>query len=700
MKSFLTRLAERVKRTSARDRRRGARPPRPFRPRLEALEDRAVPTIVTWGGNALFNGNWTNGANWIGGHAPNPGDELVFPNGGGRLTTSTNNFAPGTNFHSITFTGGGYVLNGNSILLGSVSATNAGGVMNSAGSNTIALPLQLAGSASNPSVFPDITFSVAAGTPLTVSGVISGTSPFTSLSKTDTGVLILSGANTYEATTLVKAGFLRATSDTALGSTVLGTDVFSGATLDLDDATIRDEFINVEGQGAEGLGALRSIGGLSSIVSSTSTGSPVLLDANAIIRVDNSVLTIQNLAGPSNDGEGGGPAGPIPVTLTKVGAGPLVLTGSNTSSIINYNVVGGRLEMMGTYTNGSVTVFNGAQLTGTGTAPGATVRSGGHIDPGATINGAPWGRLTLNGNTAFNAGSFLDIDIDSSVTTFDRIRVNGTVNVAGSFLNIDSLSPNQFPPLQTPFTIVDNDGTADAVGLPFKHPVALTDIPDDTTFADAQGRVWKINYNGGDGNDVVVTYQGVAPQFQNRSVTPLVAEGSVATLRGTIVSPDPQQKFILEVSWGDGTPVETFTFPPGSDGQACSVSHRYLNNAPGGGGFQIHLFWHNDLGLGNTATMAVTVLNVPPDVDAGPDAHLHPGDVLNRQGSFADPGSDTWTATVDYGDGSGPQELQLGPDKKFHLHHKYQAAGTYTVTVQVVDDDGGVGTASFLVIVD
>src|SRR5262249_39677521 len=153
---------------------------------------------------------------------------------------------------------------------------------------------------------------------------------------------------------------------------------------------------------------------------------------------DNSVLTIQNLAGPSGSGEGGGPVGPIPVALSKTGAGPLVLTGSGAGSIINYTVSSGRLEVMGNYPSGSVTGFNGAQLTGTGTSPGATANSGGHVAPGATVNGDPTNLLTLNGNTVLGAGSFLDLDIDSATTSFDRIRVNGTVNLAGSFLNIDS----------------------------------------------------------------------------------------------------------------------------------------------------------------------------------------------------------------------------------------------------------------------
>jgi len=125
------------------------------------------------------------------------------------------------------------------------------------------------------------------------------------------------------------------------------------------------------------------------------------------------------------------------------------------------------------------------------------------------------------------------------------------------------------------------------------------------------------------------------------------------------------------------------------------VSHVYRDN----GVYVVHASWHDPQGQGNSADLLVTVNNVAPTVDAGGDELLSAGGVLNRRGSFSDPGSDTWTATVDYGDGSGPQALALDGDDQFRLHHKYREPGTYVVTVTVCDDDGGLSIETFVITV-
>ena len=75
---------------------------------------------------------------------------------------------------------------------------------------------------------------------------------------------------------------------------------------------------------------------------------------------------------------------------------------------------------------------------------------------------------------------------------------------------------------------------------------------------------------------------------------------------------------------------------------------------------------------------------------------LRLGAALAAAGSFDDPGHDTWTATVDYGDGGGPRPLALS-GRSFALSHRYSRSGTYTVTVSVSGDDGGTGSDTLLV---
>jgi PKD repeat protein len=90
---------------------------------------------------------------------------------------------------------------------------------------------------------------------------------------------------------------------------------------------------------------------------------------------------------------------------------------------------------------------------------------------------------------------------------------------------------------------------------------------------------------------------------------------------------------------------------------------------------------------------SVTILNVVPSVDAGAASTVDDGDVYSGSGSFVDTADDTWTATVDYGDGSGVQPLTL-TGTTFALGHTYSALGVFVVSVSVTDSLGAVGTAT------
>ncbi len=73
---------------------------------------------------------------------------------------------------------------------------------------------------------------------------------------------------------------------------------------------------------------------------------------------------------------------------------------------------------------------------------------------------------------------------------------------------------------------------------------------------------------------------------------------------------------------------------------------------------------------------------------------VNEGDTFTAAGSFTDPDSTAWTATVDYGDGSGVQPLALNPDHTFNLSHAYVDNGSYTITVSVTDNGGLTGAST------
>ena len=145
------------------------------------------------------------------------------------------------------------------------------------------------------------------------------------------------------------------------------------------------------------------------------------------------------------------------------------------------------------------------------------------------------------------------------------------------------------------------------------------------------------------------------------------------------------------VDYGDGQAAQDLMV--GADG-AFTLSHRWADD----GARRVTVLAADAAGKRSQATVLVTVVNVAPRVSAGAGVRLHRGARLRRRGSFADPGADTWKATVDYGDGAGRHALPL-TGKTFVLNHRFRGARgrVFTVTVRVRDDDGGAGVARFRV---
>ncbi len=160
-------------------------------------------------------------------------------------------------------------------------------------------------------------------------------------------------------------------------------------------------------------------------------------------------------------------------------------------------------------------------------------------------------------------------------------------------------------------------------------------------------------------------------------------EGSSVSFDGS-GSSDPDDP-VLTYQWdfGDGSCAVT---PQPAECTVAAPNHVYTQN----GSYSVTLTV-SDGTLSDVAEATVTVVNAAPQVFAGDDASRNEGALFERAGSFTDPGADTWTATVDYGDGAGVQALDL-VGKTFLLSHAYADNGSYTITVRVTDSDDGTGT--------
>lgn len=141
----------------------------------------------------------------------------------------------------------------------------------------------------------------------------------------------------------------------------------------------------------------------------------------------------------------------------------------------------------------------------------------------------------------------------------------------------------------------------------------------------------------------------------------------------------------------------TFAWDFDNDGQYDDASGIAPSvSFPDDGVYLIGLLVSSSSGATAADTALVTVSNVSPQAQLS-GAKVGSDGKFSASGWFSDPGADTWSGTVDYGDGSAIQPLPLQADKTFTLQHAYSSYGTFTVKACIRDDDGGQGCAQVLV---
>ncbi|MEO8631740.1 MAG: PKD domain-containing protein, partial [Chloroflexota bacterium] len=143
------------------------------------------------------------------------------------------------------------------------------------------------------------------------------------------------------------------------------------------------------------------------------------------------------------------------------------------------------------------------------------------------------------------------------------------------------------------------------------------------------------------------------------------------------------------VSYGDGSAAAPLTL---AANKTFTLEHLFEPGA-----YVVSVVVTDDAGASGSGSFRVTVTNVAPTVNLGGAVDLAFDSTLHRSGTFSDPGTtETYWATVNYGDGSGGRALALSGNA-FVLDHTYGTAGTYTVVVAVTDSEGDTGSATLTV---
>lgn len=458
------------------------------------------------------------------------GGSLILDNGAGRtaLNVGVSNVDTGT-APSSTFDFSGGTLTGN---LSSVAV----GIRAAGGNGDVNATLNLGNSSST-----NVNINVSTGFALRVGAIdyAAGTQP---VNQTATGTMVIGGGavsitSTTAGSSAVVIGHFNGTAnitgDTA-NNAATGTLTIDGGDVTITSAGTNNA-INLAPRavtaGTSALGtnsatATLNINGGSLTVNNRIGGNSTAAQSTSTLNLMGGLLNMQgkDISNINNLMFGGGTLrnlGTLNRALTQTGETSLLDVAANNSVIQGaYDLTDGDVAIAetrslnasgGTTLNGSASLLvngslqgalivnSGATVRGSGTTQAFTL-AGGTIAPGNSPGILGTGNLTLSGGNLT-----LEINGATAGTGYDQINVAGTVSLTAN-TNF-TLAFGYVPAVGETFTIINNDAAdliSFSVGALFTYNGGSA-LADDTRFTTPQGFEFEINYNGGSGNDVVLT---------------------------------------------------------------------------------------------------------------------------------------------------------------------------------------------------
>lgn len=174
-----------------------------------------------------------------------------------------------------------------------------------------------------------------------------------------------------------------------------------------------------------------------------------------------------------------------------------------------------------------------------------------------------------------------------------------------------------------------------------------------------------------------------------------IDEGGSAVVVIGFSDPGTPDTHAAAIDWGDGSPVEDL----GAVTSPASPTHLY----PEDGVYNVLVTVSDNDGASGSASATVTVNNMAPVVEAGPDAEVAVGSPHSlAPATFSNAGAnDSHVSVIDWGDGTLMDGLVTESSGSGSItgSHAYALTGSYTVTVTATDDDGGSGQDTFIVTV-